>query len=175
MIKFVKNLGQREHADPVADKEEREKQGAGPDDMLVLNYDQRVKGRLRATTQSGRDVGLFLERGKVLRDGDVLESDQGEHLSVKAAEETLTEAWCSDSHLFARCCYHLGNRHVPIEIFDNRLCFRPDAILEDMLVQLGMDVGKTLAPFNPESGAYSNSADPHRSHSHSHSHSHHEH
>ncbi len=151
MIKFVHNLGH--HTRVPSDT-----------DRLILDYDQRVKGRLRAKTEQGHDVGLFLERGKVLLEGDVLESEEGERVVVSAAEEALIEARCEDWMLFSRCCYHLGNRHVPIEIGQRQLRFRPDEILRDMLHQLGATTQDLKAPFNPESGAYAGGHHHHHHH-----------
>lgn len=122
---------------------------------IILDYDQRTKGRLRTVTVNGVDAGLFLERGKVLRDGDLLATKDGELVAVQAANESLIEARCDDWLTFAKCCYHLGNRHVPIQVGDLFLRMRPDYILEDMLVQLGMSASKITAPFDPEQGAYS--------------------
>lgn len=122
---------------------------------IILDYDQRTKGRLRTVTVNGVDAGLFLERGKVLRDGDLLATKDGELVAVQAANESLIEARCDEWLTFAKCCYHLGNRHVPIQVGDLFLRMRPDYILEDMLVQLGMSASKITAPFDPEQGAYS--------------------
>ncbi|KZY61235.1 hypothetical protein A3742_26720 [Oleiphilus sp. HI0071] len=125
-----------------------------PELTVVLDYDQRTKGRLKATAVSGEPLGLFLERGKVLRDGDVLECSSGELVLVKSANETLVEATCDDWLTFSKCCYHLGNRHVPIQVEALRLRMRPDYILEDMLKQLGMRTTTVSAGFDPEQGAY---------------------
>lgn len=122
---------------------------------IILDYDQRTKGRLRTVTVNGVDAGLFLERGKVLRNGDLLATKDGELVAVQAANESLIEARCDEWLTFAKCCYHLGNRHVPIQVGDLFLRMRPDYILEDMLVQLGMSASKITAPFDPEQGAYS--------------------
>ncbi len=125
-----------------------------PEFTIVLDYDQRTKGRLKATAVCGESLGLFLERGKVLRDGDVLECASGELVLVKSADETLVEATCEDWLTFSKCCYHLGNRHVPIQVGALQLKMRPDYILEDMLVQLGMTTATITAGFDPEQGAY---------------------
>jgi len=121
---------------------------------IVLDYDQRTKGRLRTITTDGDDIGLFLERGKVLRDGDYLLTSDDNLVRVVAADEALVEARCDDWLTFAKCCYHLGNRHVPIQVEHLMLRMRPDYILEDMLNQLGMSVAKVNSGFNPEQGAY---------------------
>lgn len=126
-----------------------------PEFTVILDYEQRTKGRLKAKTTTGEELGLFLERGKVLRDGDILESSSGALIKVRAAEEELILATCEDWLTFSRCCYHLGNRHVPIQVDALSLKMRPDYILEEMLVKLGMNTQKTLSSFDPEQGAYS--------------------
>lgn len=126
-----------------------------PEYTVVLDYDQRTKGRLKAKAVTGEELGLFLERGKVLRDGDVLECASGDWVLVKSAEETLVEAACDDWLTFSKCCYHLGNRHVPIQVDELKLRMRPDYILEDMLKQLGMETRTVSTGFDPEQGAYS--------------------
>ena len=139
---------------------------------LTLDYDQRVKGRLRANLDSGEDVGLFLERGKVLQNDDVLKAEDGTLIKVLAADEQVVEASCDDWLTFSKCCYHLGNRHVPLQVGERLLRFKPDHVLQEMIEMLGMVCKETVAPFNPESGAYSGG----HSHSHEHGHSHgHEH
>ena len=152
MIELIKNLGQENLEVP-------------EQNTLCLDYDQRTKGRLRTTSIGGADVGLFLERGKLLQSGDVLSSKTGELMRVEAADEKLIEAHTEDWSTFARCCYHLGNRHVPLEIAALRLKFRPDHILQEMIEQHGMQTKLISAPFNPEQGAYA-----HSKHGHSHGH-----
>lgn len=151
MIKIEMNLGHRHDIEQFAGE-------------LLLSYDQRKKGRLHAETTNGLEVGLFLERGKVLRDGDVLQANSGEYILVRASNEQLTEGRCEDWLTFSKCCYHLGNRHVPIEIEDRVLRLQSDHILKDMLSQLGMDVRECEGPFNPEQGAYSGGHHHHHDH-----------
>jgi urease accessory protein len=144
--------------------------GPQPSDVEVsieicLDYDQRSKGRLKAVANSGEDVGLFLERGKVLQDGDVLKGKLGNLVLVTAKQESLVSAKTDDWPCFARACYHLGNRHVPIEVGDRELFMRPDHILQAMVESLGLSTSEVLKAFNPEQGAYAGG------HSHSHSHS----
>lgn len=126
-----------------------------PDYDLCLDYDQRTKGRLKAETSCGEEVGLFLERGKVLRAGDCLKATNGKILRVVAADEELVEASCDSWLIFAKCCYHLGNRHVPLEVGERVLRMRPDHILQEMIEQLGMTTSRVKTGFNPEQGAYS--------------------
>ncbi len=144
MIRLIENIGPA-------------KPGEQPDcaGKLELSYEQRVKGRLLTRDDQDREVGMFLQRGRVLRHGDLLKSEQDEIYMVTAQTEQLSQARCDDWETFAKACYHLGNRHVPVDIGDRVLRIQPDAILEQMLVGLGLQVASVDAPFNPESGAYS--------------------
>ena len=124
------------------------------DDELWLDFDRRKLGRLKAATTSGRDIGLFLERGEVLRDGDLLCCDCGTIVRVRAAAEDIAVATSDDWLQFSRACYHLGNRHVALEIGERRLSFQRDNVLEELAQLLGLEVYSQQAPFNPEAGAY---------------------
>ncbi len=132
---------------------------------LTLSFEQRIKSRLRVTLDDGSDAGLFLERGSMLRNSDCLASDDGIAVRVCAAPETVSVVRCNDPLLFARACYHLGNRHVPLQIEPGLLCYQHDRVLDDMLRRLGLEVTVEQAPFEPEPGAYS--GHPHR-HGHAH-------
>ena len=134
-----------------------------PFDTIELNYDDRKRGRLRTCTNGGIEVGLFLERGKCLQANDGLKAETGELFQIKAALEEVVTAKATDSLQFAKVCYHLGNRHVPLHIGDHWLRFQPDHVLEDLCKLQGLTISKGTAPFQPESGAYSS----HHSHSHS--------
>jgi urease accessory protein len=127
---------------------------AEPTGSVTLTYDQRTRARLRATLDDGRDAGLFLERGEVLRDGDLLGGDDGVVVVVRAAPERLSTTRCHDALLLARACYHLGNRHVPLQIGPGRLRYLHDHVLDQMLAGLGLAVQVEQAPFDPEPGAY---------------------
>lgn len=145
-------------------------------DTLTLPYDLRIRGRLKATTDNNRDVGLFLDRGPVLRHGDLLQANSGEYIQIQAASEPVTTAYIEDGLPLGRLCYHLGNRHVTLALGvdeDGRHWVRipPDYVLEEMAVLLGATLIHHEAPFDPESGAYAQAGREH-SHDHSHSHSH---
>jgi urease accessory protein len=140
MLKLVENLG-HDH-------------GPTAVDALTLRYEDRIKGRLRTTTDSGREAGLFLERGSALRDGDMLRAETGEFVRVKSAEEDLVTASCEDWGQFSKACYHLGNRHVSLEIGEKWVRFTPDHVLEHLAEHLGLTLSRTQAPFHPECGAY---------------------
>jgi urease accessory protein len=121
---------------------------------LVLPFEQRQKSRLRTVLATGEEVGLFLERGAILRGGDCLESDDGRIVRVVAANETLMEVRAADGELLARAAYHLGNRHTPVQIGENWLRFAADRVLAEMLSGLGLTVTTLSMPFEPEAGAY---------------------
>lgn len=131
---------------------------ATPNSRLVLPFDARCKSRLRTRLESGEEVGLFLERGTVLRGGDRLAGSDGRVVEVIAAPEALMEARCADPLLLARAAYHLGNRHVAVQIgFEKNarwLRFAADHVLGGMLAGLGLAVTEIVAPFEPEAGAY---------------------
>ncbi len=133
-------------------------------DSVTLPYALRQKGRFKAQTDLGRDIGIFLPRGEVMREGEVLLTDCGKALTVKAQAEAVVTCRCDDWLTFARACYHLGNRHVPLQVGDCWLRFQPDHVLEEMVILLGLTVKHEQASFNPESGAYKGG------HSHAHHH-----
>lgn len=127
---------------------------AVPADTLTLSFELRAKCRLRTRLDSGEEVGLFLPRGTILRGGDRLAGKDGRTVAVRAAEETVIEARCDDALLIARAAYHLGNRHVAVEVQPGLLRLAADHVLAQMLAGLGLDVRETQAPFEPEAGAY---------------------
>ncbi len=133
---------------------------------LTLPYESRTKSRLRVALDDGRDAGVFLERGASLKAGDLLSDGNGLCVRVVAAEETVSTVECDAALLFARACYHLGNRHVPLQIEPGRLCYQHDHVLDDMVRGLGLAVRVEQAPFEPEAGAYSSGHHNHHSHSH---------
>lgn len=124
------------------------------DALLVLPFELRQKSRLRTTVASGEEIGLFLDRGTVLRDGDCLEADDGRVVRVAAAPEDLVEVRCADADALARAAYHLGNRHTPVEVGSGWLRFAADDVLTAMVRGLGASVTALCAPFEPEAGAY---------------------
>jgi urease accessory protein len=139
---------------------------AVPSASLTLPFEKRQKSRLRALLDDNQEVALMLERGTLLRHGDLLRADNGLVVEVRAAEEEVAVVSTEDPWLFARTCYHLGNRHVPLQIGDSWLRFQRDHVLEEMVRTLGLAVRHESAPFEPEGGAYGG----HRGHEHGHSH-----
>jgi len=124
------------------------------DAVLVLPFELRQKSRLRTTVADGEEIGLFLPRGSVLRDGECLRSDDGRIVRVSAADENLLEVRCADADALARAAYHLGNRHTPVQVGTGWLRLADDDVLAGMLRGLGATVTAVRAPFEPEAGAY---------------------
>ena len=131
------------------------------DAVISLDYDSRKRGRLKTLTETSEDAGLFLERGQVLMDGDYLKATDGRVVLVQAAVEQLTRASTTDPMLFAKICYHLGNRHTPVEIQPGSVFFQPDHVLSDLCRQWGLCVEDVERPFAPERGAYGKHAGGH--------------
>jgi urease accessory protein len=127
---------------------------AGVDDVLALPFEQRCKSRLRATLMSGEEIGLFLERGTILRGGDRLIADDGRVVRVESATEKLIEVRAENAESLARAAYHLGNRHTAVQIGDGWLRFAADHVLAQMLAGLGIETSVLDSAFEPEPGAY---------------------
>jgi urease accessory protein UreE len=125
------------------------------DDTLVLDYDRREKCRLRVRLASGAEAALFMVRGTVLRDGDLLTGPENKVVKVLAALEPTYAIVSADPLTLTRCAYHLGNRHTPIAIAPGVLRIRADKVLREMVEGLGGVVTEEEAPFAPEPGAYS--------------------
>jgi len=140
---------------------------------LTLPFESRRKSRLRTTLDDGTEAALMLARGTVLRDGDKLAADDGSTVVVRAAEELVSTAVTDDPLLLSRAAYHLGNRHVPLQIESGRLRFEHDHVLEDLARLLGLQVTVERAPFEPESGSYGGGHSHGHSHDHDHDHDHH--
>jgi urease accessory protein len=121
---------------------------------VTLTYDQRCKSRQRLQLDDGSEVALLLERGTVLADGHRLRADDGTVIAVKAAPETLSAVRTGDALALARAAYHLGNRHVPLQITPGDLRYQHDHVLDEMVAALGLAVVVVTAPFQPEGGAY---------------------
>ncbi len=136
------------------------------DARLVLPFSDRAKSRLLARLDNGEEAGLFLERGSVLRDGDLLRADDGRLIEVQAASETVSTVHTADGPTLARASYHLGNRHVALQIGAGWLRYQHDHVLDDMLRGFGLEVQVEQAPFEPEGGAYVAASQ----HSHAHQH-----
>lgn len=123
---------------------------------LSLTAEERTRSRHRFQTDEGEAVYLQLPRGTILHDRDLLASETGEiFIRVNAKPEPVLTVTAVDFLTLMRSAYHLGNRHVPLEITPTYLRLSPDPILYQMLIQLGVEVREEIAPFQPEIGAYS--------------------
>jgi urease accessory protein len=136
------------------------------DRKLVLPFGERSKSRLRAILDNGEEAGLFLERGSVLRHGDLLLADDGRVIEVLAAPELVSTVHAPDALNLTRAAYHLGNRHVALQIGTGWLRYQHDHVLDDMLRGFGLEVVIEELQFEPEGGAYV--AASHHAHAHSH-------
>jgi urease accessory protein len=121
---------------------------------LVLPHDLRRKSRFLTTLANGTEAALFLPRGSVLRDGDLLEAEDGTLIKVESAPENVLLVTAETPYALMRAAYHLGNRHTPVELGENFLRLEADPVLQEMLVKLGVTVREEFFPFQPECGAY---------------------
>ena len=146
---------------------------------LTLDWDTRQKSRFDATDSQGRSLGVFLPRGAVVRGGDVLVAEDGSLIRVEAAPQSVLRITACTAHGspfdLTRAAYHLGNRHVPIELQPDHLKIEPDHVLADMLRAMHLIVNAVTEAFEPESGAYASGAHAHAGHSHGHDHHDHDH
>jgi len=121
-----------------------------PTATLTLPFELRQKSRQRVQLDEGAEVGLFLPRSLILQDGDVLEAENGLLIAVKAAPELISIARTQNVLLLLRACYHLGNRHVPIQIAANHVIYRHDPALDELMHGFGLTVTRETAKFEPE-------------------------
>src|ERR1700760_199503 len=143
---------------------------------VELDWDVRQKSRIEATDSLGRALNVFLPRGTVLRGGDVLVCEDGSLVRVKAAPQpVLVVTHCTDHGTpfdLLRAAYHLGNRHVPLELQPDRLLLEPDHVLADMLRGQHLIVNEASSAFEPEGGAYGAGGGHAHGHDHGHKHDH---
>lgn len=121
---------------------------------LILTFDQRQKSRQRARLDNGEEVGLNLPHGTVLRGGDRLRADDSRVIEVRAAPEPVSTAASLDPIRLARAAYHLGNRHVAVQIGAGWVRYLRDHVLDGMVRVLGLTLTQEIRPFEPEAGAY---------------------
>jgi urease accessory protein len=122
---------------------------------LTLSFEDRRRSRLRTYLDDGREVGVFLARGTILHEGDYLvDDDETVLVVVKANTETLSVARTTDVRLLARAAYHLGNRHVPLQVGQDWLAYGHDHVLDDLVRALGLSVVVERRTFEPEAGGY---------------------
>lgn len=129
-------------------------QYAKPGGELLLPFDLRQKSRQRARLVSGEEVAIELPRGQVLRGGDWVIASDGRAIEVVAAVEKVLHVECDSPQALARAAYHLGNRHVPVQVGDGWLRIAADHVLARMLEGLGARLTPMDAAFEPEAGAY---------------------
>ena len=150
--------------------------------QLKLPFDLRQKSRLKTKLVSGEEVGLILPRGEILRGGDLVTASDGRVIEIVAEPEKLLHI---ETRELAKIAYHLGNRHVPVQVGEGFLRIAEDHVLEEMVKKLGAQVSKLEAPFEPEAGAYAGGHhqhdemghggkihDHHHDHDHDHDHAH---
>lgn len=158
-------------------------QGSGLAPVLIrraatieLDWDVRQKSRFDATDSQGRQIGIFLPRGTAVRGGDVLVAEDGSLVRVIAAPQPVLRITHCTAHGtpfdLTRAAYHLGNRHVPIELKPDHLKIEPDHVLADMLRSMHLIVVAVEEAFEPEGGAYGSQGHSHGGHSHDHDHGH---
>ena len=145
---------------------------------IELDWDVRQKSRFATTDSQGRELAVFLPRGQAVRGGDVLVAEDGSLIRVLAAPQKVLRISACAVHGtpfdLMRAAYHLGNRHVPIELQPDHLKIEPDHVLADMLRSMHMTVVEADLPFEPEGGAYGGHVtnDGHSRHHHGHGHAH---
>lgn len=131
---------------------------------VALDWDTRQKSRFDFEGPDGTHYGVFLPRGTVVRGGDLLLAANGVLIGVRAAPQPVLRISAHPQQGSAfdltRTAYHLGNRHVPIELKPDHLKIEPDHVLEEMLIAMGLQVAQVVQSFEPEAGAYAHSAHP---------------
>lgn len=127
---------------------------ADPLDTLTLTFEHRQKSRQRVVLDSGDEAALYLPRGILLRGGDLLEAENGRIIRVIAARESTSTVTAKEPLLLMKACYHLGNRHIALQICGDFLRYRQDHVLDDMVIALGLNVRRDETEFEPETGAY---------------------
>ena len=123
-----------------------------PTDRLPLSWELRRKSRLKTTTEGGESVGLFLPRGTILFEGDLVRATDGRILQIVAAPEDVSTISSPDAVLLARVAYHLGNRHVRTQVGPGFIRYRHDRAIDELVRKLGAEVVVEDVPFEPERG-----------------------
>ena len=159
MIRFTSVLHEGEPGEPTL--------------TIPLDHEHRRRSRLRLVLSGGTDVGITLPRGRVLKDGDRLRSEDGQLVArVRADSENLSVASTGDVHLLARAAYHLGNRHVPLQVEPDCLLYPHDHVLDGLCRELGLVVRTERRPFEPELGGYAGGHGDSHGDGHGHGHEH---
>jgi urease accessory protein len=121
---------------------------------LSLTAEERTRTRHRFDVPEDQILFFRLPRGIILQDGDFLKAESGELIEILAKPEPVLTVLADNSLTLLRVAYHLGNRHVPVEITPNYLHLKPDSVLAEMLIHLGVEIKEEIKPFQPEAGAY---------------------
>ena len=138
---------------------ERATLAASVNDCVTLSFEQRQKTRLRVLLdRSKQEVGVHLPRGTTLRDGDLLRADDSSVLQIIAADEAVSIVLSDEAAVLARIAYHLGNRHVRVQVGDGWIGYLQDHVLDQMLIAMGHKITHQQKPFEAESGAYGHGA-----------------
>jgi urease accessory protein len=121
---------------------------------ITLTFDDRKKSRRRCRLDDGTEVSVLLERGNILRGGDVLVAEDGTMAVVRAKPELVTTVLAQDPWTLARAAYHLGNRHIPLQIGEGFVRYEHDHVLDELVRGLGLEADIGMEPFEPEGGSY---------------------
>lgn len=143
-----------------------------PADSVVLDFDDRHRRRIAMTSVGGVNFLLDLKEAVALRTGDAVMLEDGRLIEIVGAPEPLAEIRARDGEHLLRLAWHLGNRHLPVQVANGRLRIRRDHVIEEMVKGLGGEVGALEAAFDPEGGAYLQASHAHHAHEHDHAHEH---
>ena len=123
-------------------------------DILCLKFADRARSHGKGLSQNGVEIAWFLERGESLLHGDVLKDANGNFYLVEAKPERMSVVKANSVQLLMKVAYHLGNRHLSVELLSDRLVYQPDHVLDDMVTGLGAQITHEVLAFQPENGAY---------------------
>lgn len=157
-IIYIERLAELSHAEDA--------EAPATTQQLSLPFERRQIARQRVALESGIEAGLKLPRGTVLREGDILRSKDNQYAQVHAAAELVSTIHCTNAQQLAKAAYHLGNRHVWVQVGSDWLRYLHDHVLDEMIAGLGMEVTTEQASFEPEAGAYASDT----AHGHAHEH-----
>lgn len=131
---------------------------------LTLAFEKRQKSRFRAVLNTGNEAAVIIDRGLVLRNGDCLKSRDGQLVKIISANEEVSSVHCDNAFDLARAAYHLGNRHVALQVGESWLRYLKDHVLDEMVEGFGLKIKHEPAPFEPEVGAYHSQQHHHHAH-----------
>lgn len=123
--------------------------------IIELSFNNRIKRRIKIFLKSGREAFLILQPFEKIHNGDIFsDNEEKEFIKIILAKEDLSVAFCKNNLLLMKACYHLGNRHILMQIKNQKLIYHQNKIIDNMIVNLGLDIDHIKAPFEPENGAY---------------------